>query len=122
MGRGEDPRPSFLPLGAVQHVQHEADTLTQGDEANGHGQNDGQQANDLVQDAAEHVGGHDLAQNSSGSGILRNSPFLKDMILMRAYALVAGAGLEPTSSDAESDELTATLSRYVDQKKMRRNL
>ena len=52
----------------MQHVQHEADTLAQRDEANHHRQDRRQQADNLIQDAADHVGGNDATKLSSDSG------------------------------------------------------
>lgn len=53
----------------MQHVQHEADALAQRDEADHHGQDNGQQANDLIKNTAEHISIHDSGQAGCSSGI-----------------------------------------------------
>ena len=46
----------------MQHIQHEADALAECDETDHHGQDNGQQADDLIKDAAEHIGVNDSSQ------------------------------------------------------------
>ena len=61
----------------MQHIQHEADTLAQRDEADHHGQNRRQKADNLIEDAADHISGYDATQLGSNSGHgfrLRSTP------------------------------------------------
>ena len=61
----------------MQHIQHEADTLAQRDESDHHGQDCRQQADNLIEHAADHISGHDAAQLSGNSGhgfSLRSTP------------------------------------------------
>ena len=59
----------------MQHVENKADTFAQSDKADHDGQHNGEQADDLVEDAAEHLAGYDGAE--SGGSSLQNHPFIK---------------------------------------------
>lgn len=76
--RGDAGAPPRFCSRAVQHVQDKADALADGDEANHNRHDCRQQADYLGQYALKHVGIHDLAELSSGSGccFLRKNPFL----------------------------------------------
>ena len=49
----------------MQHVQDEGDALAEGHEADHRRQDDGQQADDLIEYAGEHGAGDDGAESSS---------------------------------------------------------
>ena len=51
----------------MQQIQHEADALAECDETDHHGQDNGQQANDLIKDATEHIGVHNGSQAGCNS-------------------------------------------------------
>lgn len=63
MGRSS---PSPVLLCGVKHVENKADTLAQGNKADHDRQHNGEQTNDLVEDAAEHITGYDGAKSGTG--------------------------------------------------------
>ena len=75
----------------MQHIQHEADTLAQRDEADHHGQNRRQKADDLIEDAAEHRSSHDAGQGRGAGGFLQSYLLPYSAYLPGPIGLVAGA-------------------------------
>jgi len=68
-GSGFIPDPVFLralALRAVKHIQHEADTLAQSDEANHHRKNDRKQTDNLIENAGQHIGRDDARKLCGG--------------------------------------------------------
>lgn len=51
----------------MEHIQDKGDTLAQGDETDHDGQHGGQQADDLIQDTADHIGSDNSGQDISSS-------------------------------------------------------
>lgn len=107
--RGDAEAPPRFCSRAVQHAQDERNALANGNKANHHRHNHRQQADHFSQYTLEHIGRHDGAELScSGSySFLRKNPFLNKMMCdeNELWPMVAGSGIEPLFSEAESDVL-----------------
>ena len=57
----------------MEHTQHEADTLAQSDEADHSRQNHRQKADDLIENARDHIACDNRTQRGSGGGSLLNA-------------------------------------------------
>ena len=97
MGRSS---PSPVLLCGVKHVENKADTLTQGNKADHDRQHNGEQANDLVEDAAEHITGYDGAE--SGTGFSLRAFSFHNKIEGYVVPLVAGPRFELGSTEVKS--------------------
>lgn len=62
--RGSSCSPIWLHLRGVEHIQHEADTLAQRDEADRHRQHHRKQCNDFVQNTRYHIRRYNGAESS----------------------------------------------------------
>lgn len=114
-------RPSCRRLSRAKHTQHEADTLADGNEANGNGQDHGQQAHDLIQDTGTHLGSDDSAQSISSLRKILLSIKFDQRTHTPLAELVAGIGIEPMFPGAEPGVLPLHYPAEY-QKKIRRNL
>lgn len=109
--RGDAGAPPRFCSRAVQHGQNERNALTNGNEANHHRHDYRQQADYLRQHTLEHVGRHNRTELSRGRScsFLRKNPFPNKLMCDEnrngPWPLVAGSGIEPLFSDAESDVL-----------------
>ena len=104
-------------LCGVQHVQHEADALAESNETDAHGQDDRQQANDLVENAFEHIGINDGGQ----AGCSRSSFALKSFLLSQEI-YGSGSQIRTVISGFKDRRAAITPTRDISQKNIRRNL
>ena len=108
----------------MQHTSDEANALTQSNEANHHGNDNGKQTNDLVKNTGQHGAGHDAGQSGGGSNDVLKAALLSQKICTRVGKI---PWLRATESNChlKIQSLACDLytsPRYENQKKIRKNL